>query len=88
VDSMEEEEEISPKFIKRFTRLKLECLRLGVSLAVLQCPFRKPILYKHLKEDLSMHQIVTTLSRQKTRHLKSLESKNNYVPCPWRNTNS
>jgi hypothetical protein len=39
-DSMEEEEELSPEFIKRFTRLKWECLRTGVSLAVLQCPFQ------------------------------------------------
>jgi hypothetical protein len=57
------------EFIKRFTCLKWEYLRTGVSLAVRQCPFPKPLLYKQLKEDLSMHQIVTTLSRQKTRHL-------------------
>jgi superfamily II helicase len=38
VDSMEEEEEVSPDFIKRYTRLKWECLRMGVSLTVLQYP--------------------------------------------------
>jgi hypothetical protein len=52
-DSIEEEEELSPEFIKRFIQLKWEC--------VLQCTFPKPLLYKQLKEDLSMHQIVTTL---------------------------
>jgi hypothetical protein len=45
-------------------------LKAGVSLAVLQYPFPKPLLYKQLKENLSLHQIFITLSRQKTRHLK------------------
>jgi hypothetical protein len=70
VDGMDEEEELSPDFIKRYTRLKWECLREVVSLAVLQYPFPKPLLYKEFKENLSLHQIVITLSRQKTRHLK------------------
>jgi hypothetical protein len=70
VDSMEEEEGLSPDFIKHYTRLKWECLRTRVSLAVLQYPFPKPLLYKQLKENLLLHQIVITLSRQKTRHLK------------------
>jgi hypothetical protein len=43
---------------------------MGVSLAVLQNPFPKPILYKQLKENLSLHQFVIALSRQRTRHLK------------------
>jgi hypothetical protein len=70
VDSMEEEEELSPVFIKHYTRLKWECLRTVVSLAVLQYPFPIPLLYKQLKENLSLHQIIITLSGQKTRHLK------------------
>jgi hypothetical protein len=70
VDDMDEEEELSPDFIKHDTRLKWECLRTGVSLAVLQYPFPKPLLYKQLKENLSLHQIVYTLLRQKTRNLK------------------
>jgi hypothetical protein len=37
---------------------------------VLQYPFPKPLLYKQLKENLSLHQIIITLSIQKTRHLK------------------
>jgi hypothetical protein len=88
VDRMEEEEELSPDFIKRYTRLKWECLRTGVSLVVLQYPFPKPLFYKQLKENLSLHQIVITLSRQKTRHLKSMESKNHYAPFPWMNMNA
>jgi hypothetical protein len=71
VDGMDEEEELFPDFIKCYTRLKWECLRTGVSLAVLQYPFPKPLLYKQLKENLSLHQIVITLLRQKTRHLKN-----------------
>jgi hypothetical protein len=67
---VEEEEELSPEFIKCFTRLKWECLRTEVSLAVLQCPFPKPLLYKQLNEDLPMHHFFTTLSIQNTRHLK------------------
>ena len=63
-DSTDDEEELTPEFITRFTRLKWECLRTGVSLAVLQCPFPKPLLYKQLKENLSMHQVATSLSRQ------------------------
>jgi hypothetical protein len=35
VDSMEEDEELSPDFIKHYTRLKWQCLRTGVSLDVL-----------------------------------------------------
>jgi hypothetical protein len=70
VDGMDEEEELSPEFIKRYTRLKWECLRTGVSLAVFQYPYPKPLLYKQLKENLSLHQIIIALSRQKTRHLK------------------
>jgi hypothetical protein len=70
-DSMEEEEELSPEFIKHFTWLKWECLRMGDSLAVLQYLFPKPILYKQLKENLTLHQIFTTISRQKMRHLKN-----------------
>jgi hypothetical protein len=70
VESMEEEEELSPDFIKRYTRLKWECLRTGVLLAVLQYPFPKPLVYKQLKENLPLHQIIILLSRQKTRHLK------------------
>jgi hypothetical protein len=69
VDPMEEEEEISPEFIT-FHTVEWECLRTGVSLDVLQYPFPKPLLYKQLKENLSLHHIVTTLSIQKTRHLK------------------
>jgi hypothetical protein len=67
---MEEEEDISPEFFKRFTWLKWECLRMGVSLDVFQCHFPKHLLYKQLKEELSMHQSVTNLSRHKMRHLK------------------
>jgi hypothetical protein len=70
VDGMDEEEELSPDFIKRYMRLKWECLRTGVSLAVLQYPFQKPLLYKQLKKNLSLHQIAITLSRHKMRHLK------------------
>jgi hypothetical protein len=70
MDGMDEEEELSPDFIKRYMRLKWECLRMGVSLAVLQYPYPKPLLYKQLKENLELHQIIITLSRQKTRHLK------------------
>jgi hypothetical protein len=46
VDGMDEEEELSPDFIKRYKRLKWECLRTGVSLAMLQYLFPKPLLYK------------------------------------------
>jgi hypothetical protein len=70
VDGTDEEEELSPDFIKRYSRLKWECPRMGVSLAVLQYPFPKPLLYQQLKENLSLQQIIITLSRQKTRHLK------------------
>jgi hypothetical protein len=70
MDGTDEEEELSPDFIKRYTRLKWECLRTGVSLDVLQYTFPKPLLYKQIKENLSLHQIVITLSRHKTRHLK------------------
>jgi hypothetical protein len=49
VDGMDEEEELSPDFIKRYRRLKWECPRTGVSLAVLQYHFPKPLLYKQLK---------------------------------------
>jgi hypothetical protein len=52
VDGMDEEEELSPDFIKRYTRLKWECLITGVSISVLQYPFPKPLLYKQLKENL------------------------------------
>jgi hypothetical protein len=71
-DSVDREEDISPEFMKCFTRLKWECLRTGDSMAVLQYPFSKPLVYKQLKEDLMMHQIVVTISRQKTRHLKKV----------------
>jgi hypothetical protein len=37
---------------------------------VLQYHFPKPLLYKQLKKNLPLHQIVTTISRQKIRHLK------------------
>jgi hypothetical protein len=70
LEDMDEEEELTPDFMQRYTRLKWECLTTGVSLAGLQHPFPKPILYKQLKENLSLHQIVIALSRQKTRHLK------------------
>jgi hypothetical protein len=70
IDSMEEEEELSPEFIKRHTWLKWECLRTGVSLAVLQYHLPKHLLYKQQKEILLLHQIVITLSRQKMRYLK------------------
>jgi hypothetical protein len=70
VENMDEEEELTPDVMQRYTRLKWECLTTGVSLAALQHPFPKPILYKQLKENLSLHQIVIALSRQKTRHLK------------------
>jgi hypothetical protein len=88
VYSTEEEEELSPDFIKRYTWLKWECLITGVSLTVLQYPFPKNLLYKQLKENLSLHQIIITISRQKTRHLKKHGSKNHYAPYPWMNTNS
>jgi hypothetical protein len=69
-DSMDDEEDLTPEFIRRFTLLKWECLRTGVLLAVLQRLLPKPLLYKQLKENLSMLQIATVLSRQKKRHLK------------------
>jgi hypothetical protein len=46
VDGTDEEEDISPSFIKCYTRLKWECLRTGFSLAVLHYPFPKPLIYK------------------------------------------
>jgi hypothetical protein len=88
VDCMKKEGELSPDFIKRHTWLKWECPRTGVSLDVLQYPFPKPLIYKQLKEKLSLHKIVITLSRQKTRHLKIMESKNHYAPSPWMNMSS
>jgi hypothetical protein len=68
VDDTDEEEELSPNFIKHYTRLKWECLRMGVSLTGLQYHFPKPLIYKQLKENFSLQQIVITLSRQNTRH--------------------
>jgi hypothetical protein len=88
VDGTDEEEELSPDFIKRYMRLKWEYLRTGVSLDVLQYPFPKPLLCKQLKEKNYLHQIVITLLRQKTIHLKSMENKNHYAPFPWMNMNS
>jgi hypothetical protein len=70
MDSMEEEEDISPDFIKRYTCLKWECLRTGVSLDVIQYPFTKPLIYKQQNIFLLFHHIIITLSRHKTRHLK------------------
>jgi hypothetical protein len=67
---MEEEEELSTEIIKFFIWLKWKCLRTVVSFSVCRRPFPKSMLHKQLKEHLSMHQIVTNLSRQKTRHLK------------------
>jgi hypothetical protein len=49
VDGTDEEEELSPDVIKCYTRLKWECLRMGVSLAVLHYHFPKPLLYKQPK---------------------------------------
>jgi hypothetical protein len=88
VEDMDEEQELTPNFMQRYTRLKWECLTTGVSLAVLQHPLPKPILYKQLKENLSLHQIGIALSRQKTRHLKSMESRNHDAPFPWMNMHS
>jgi hypothetical protein len=70
VDGMVEDKELSPDSIKHYTQLKWECLTMGVSLAVLQYPFPKPLLCKQLKENLSLHQIIISLSRQKKKHLK------------------
>jgi hypothetical protein len=82
VNGTDEEDELSPEFIKRYTRLKWECPRTGVSLTVLQYPFPKPLIYKQLKENLSLHQIVITLSRQKTRHLKKHGKKEPLCAIP------
>jgi hypothetical protein len=79
---MEKEEELSPEFIKHFTRLTWECLRTGVWLAVLQCHFPKPLIYKQLEEDFSMHQIVITLLRQKTRHVKKFGKQETLCDMP------
>jgi hypothetical protein len=70
VEEIIKEEELTPDFMQHYTQFKWECLRTGVSLAVLKHPFPKPILYKQLKENLALHQIVIAISRQKTRRLK------------------
>jgi hypothetical protein len=41
----EEGEDLSPDFVKTVTHLKWECLTHGASLAALECPFPKPIIY-------------------------------------------
>jgi hypothetical protein len=61
---MEEEEELSPEFIKRFTWLELEYLTTGVSLAVLQCPFPKYLVYKQLKEDFLCIEVLYFLNTE------------------------
>jgi hypothetical protein len=82
VDVTYEEEELSPDCIKHYMQLKWEYLRTGVSLAVIQYPSPKPLLYKQLKENLVLHQIIITLSRQKTRHLKKHEKQEPLCAIP------
>jgi hypothetical protein len=61
---------MEPEFLKRFTRLKWECLRIGVSLEILEYSFAKPLIYKQLEEDLTMRIISDTLMRKKMNQLK------------------
>jgi hypothetical protein len=40
----EEGEDLSPDFVKKFIRLKWDCVTHGVPLAALECPFLKPYI--------------------------------------------
>jgi hypothetical protein len=57
MNEQEEDEDLSPDFMKKFICLKWDCLPHGVSLASLECPFPKPYIYEMLKEYLDMHEI-------------------------------
>jgi hypothetical protein len=73
----EEDEDLSPDFMKKCIHLNWDCITHGVSLAALDFPFAKPYIYK-LKEDLEMLEIHNIMLREWKVTL--------YVPCFSTNT--
>jgi hypothetical protein len=69
----DEGEDLIPDFVKKFTRLKWDCLTRCVSLAALECPFHKLYIYKKLKEDLDMRKIHDILMKKWKVHMKIFE---------------
>jgi hypothetical protein len=51
---LEEEEDLSLDFMKKFTRLKWNCITHGLSEAALECHFPKSYIYKKLQEELDV----------------------------------
>jgi hypothetical protein len=72
LDVVHETEYLGPKFASKFVCLKWECLKYGDSLDIVQHPFPKPGIYKHLKGDLTLKQINSNMMTKKRNRLKKL----------------
>jgi hypothetical protein len=49
---------------------------------MLQCPFPKTLIFKQLKEDLSMRRIIDNILKHKMRHLNKVEKQEPLCDIP------
>jgi hypothetical protein len=78
LDVLHETEDLGPDFASKFVRLKWECLKYGVLLDIVQYPFQKPDIYRHLKGGLTLKQICANLMTKKMNRLKKLVNQETF----------
>jgi hypothetical protein len=78
-----ETEYLGPDLVSTFVRLTWECLNCGVLLDIVQHPFPKPDIYRHLKGDLTLKQICANLMTKKRNRLKKLGKQETLCSLPF-----
>jgi hypothetical protein len=78
-----ETEDLGPDFASKFVRLKWECLKYCVLLDIVQHPFPKPDIYRHLKGYLTLKQIFANLMTKKRNRLKKLGKQETFCYLPF-----
>jgi hypothetical protein len=83
LDVLHETEDLGPDFSSKFVCLKWECLKYGVSLDIVQYPFPKPDIYRHIKGDLTLKQICANLVTKKRNRFKKLGKQETFCSLPF-----
>jgi hypothetical protein len=83
VDAVHETEDMGSDFASKFVRLKWECLKYGVLFDIVQHPFQKNDIYRHIKGDLTLKQICVNLMTKKSNRLKRLGEQETFCSLPF-----
>jgi hypothetical protein len=83
LDVVDETEYLGPDVASKCVRLKWECLKYVVSLDIVQHPFLKPDIYRHIKGDLTLKRICANMMTKKRNRSKKLGKQETFCYFPF-----